>query len=116
MAQRTMRTMIEVSHQVPDNHTHNGIVLFENLGKDALLAVPAPLTASSSYDHLATFIRSAPEPQKHALFRRLGRTLQSVVSDSPIWVSTAGAGVAWLHVRLDTRPKYYAYTSYREAI
>jgi len=31
----------------------------------------------------------------------------------PTWLSTAGGGVAWLHVRLDTRPKYYRYNPYR---
>ncbi|MGI9175867.1 MAG: DUF6940 family protein [Rhodothermales bacterium] len=25
-----------------------------------------------------------------------------------MWLSTAGGGVSWLHVRLDSRPKYYA--------
>jgi hypothetical protein len=29
--------------------------------------------------------------------------------------STAGAGVSWLHVRLDDRPKYNGYAPYREA-
>ncbi len=28
-------------------------------------------------------------------------------------VSTNGLGVAWLHVRLDTRPKYYTFQPYR---
>jgi Family of unknown function (DUF6940) len=30
--------------------------------------------------------------------------------------STAGAGVAWLHVRLDDRPKYYGYPPYRRDV
>jgi uncharacterized protein DUF6940 len=29
------------------------------------------------------------------------------------WVSTAGMGVPWLHVRLDTRPTYYRHAAYR---
>ncbi len=32
----------------------------------------------------------------------------------PVWLSTAGAGVSWLHVRLDTRPKYYHHGPYRQ--
>lgn len=31
----------------------------------------------------------------------------------PVWLSTAGAGVPWLHVRLDDHPKYYGYALYR---
>jgi hypothetical protein len=38
--------------------------------------------------------------------RRVGR--------QPVWLSTAGAGVAWLHVRLDDRPKYYGHGPYRQ--
>jgi hypothetical protein len=26
-----------------------------------------------------------------------------------------GIGIYWLHLRLDTKPKYYTYTPYREA-
>jgi len=28
--------------------------------------------------------------------------------------STAGAGVSWLHVRLDDRPKYYGFKPYKK--
>ena len=31
---------------------------------------------------------------------------------TPTWVSTAGGGVAWLHVRLDSAPKYYTHRPY----
>jgi hypothetical protein len=36
------------------------------------------------------------------------------VSTTPVWLSTAGAGVAWLHVRLDDRPKYYSHRPYTD--
>ncbi|MDJ0556079.1 MAG: hypothetical protein QNJ68_16890 [Microcoleaceae cyanobacterium MO_207.B10] len=103
------------------NDVNNGIVVFENLGKDAILVVPSPInsnasferTTFSAYTHLAAFIRSAPDTQKHALWRIVGQTVQKQISDSPLWVSTAGGGVAWLHVRLDSRPKYYGYEMYK---
>ena len=34
-------------------------------------------------------------------------------SDAPAWVSTSGLGVSWLHIRIDTRPKYYSYAPFR---
>ena len=40
--------------------------------------------------------------------------MSQTVNDKPTWLSTAGMGVAWLHVRLDQRPKYYAHRPYRE--
>lgn len=99
---------------------NNGIVVFDNLGKDAILVVPSPRNSNSSwvgtefsaYSHLAAFIRGAPDSQKQALWRIVGQTVQQQISDRPLWVSTAGGGVAWLHIRLDSRPKYYAYKAY----
>ena len=41
--------------------------------------------------------------------------LRRRVGVKPVWLSTAGAGVAWVHVRLDDRPKYYGYDAYRRA-
>lgn len=90
-----------------------GIVAFENLGKDAVLVVPSPQVADVDYSNLATFLRNSPLDQQHALWRVVGRTLEQHISDTPIWLSTAGGGVAWLHVRLDSRPKYYRHKPYR---
>jgi len=38
--------------------------------------------------------------------------LEDRLADTPLWLSTAGLGVSWLHVRLDTRPKYYRHRVY----
>ncbi len=38
-----------------------------------------------------------------------------MIGHTPLWLSTAGGGVAWLHVRLDSRPKYYGYSPYKTA-
>ncbi len=35
------------------------------------------------------------------------------IGEAPMWLSTAGAGVPWLHVRLEDRPKYYGHAAYR---
>jgi hypothetical protein len=91
-----------------------GVVEFSNLGKDAILVVPCPSEPLWAYIHIGTFTRSAPEAQKHALWQLVGGSMQRRLSNIPVWLSTAGAGVAWLHVRLDDRPKYYAYEPYKE--
>ena len=92
---------------------NDGIVVFENLGGDATLVVPSPVDATSDYSHLAAFVRSAPSSQQQSLWRIVGQTVGQQISEQPIWLSTAGGGVAWLHVRLDCRPKYYGYAPYR---
>lgn len=90
------------------------IVVFSNLGKDAILVVPCPKGPASDYGHLAAFLRSAPESQKQALWQEVAEAMIGRIGSKPVWLSTAGAGVSWLHVRLDDRPKYYGYGPYRE--
>jgi hypothetical protein len=92
-----------------------GVVEFPNLGNDAILVVPCPNGPHSAYGHLGAFVRQAPEAQRHALWELVGAAMRRRLSAKPVWLSTAGAGVSWLHVRLDDRPKYYGYSPYREA-
>jgi hypothetical protein len=89
------------------------VVSFPNLGGDAILVVPRPIAAASAYGHMAAFVRQAPEPQKHALWQAVGEAMARRLGTKPVWLSTAGAGVSWLHVRLDDRPKYYGFAPYR---
>lgn len=89
-----------------------GIITFPNLGRDALLIVPCPQNKISAYAHIAVFIREAPEIQKHAMLKCLGREIQHRIGEHALWVNTAGQGVHWLHVRLDSYPKYYSYQPY----
>ena len=89
------------------------IIAFENLGKDAELIVPCPMVTESEYAHFAAFVRNAPESQMHELFVSLANSLENKIGDTPTWVSTSGLGVYWLHIRLDTRPKYYSYQPYK---
>jgi hypothetical protein len=105
----------------PDGHTFANqfaaagdkpVTGFPNLGGDAFLIVPCPLAPTSAYGHLAAFVRSAPDEQNHALWRMVGTTLRQRLGERRLWLSTAGGGVAWVHVRLDTRPKYYGFRAY----
>lgn len=89
------------------------VLTFPNLGGDAVLVVPAPRTETNAYTHLANFLREAPQSQVGAFWYTVGMTMQSRVSNSPTWLSTAGLGVSWLHLRLDSRPKYYRYEPYK---
>lgn len=51
--------------------------------------------------------------QTTSLWRAVSDAIARRIGPRPVWLSTAGAAVAWLHVRLDDRPKYYAYSPYR---
>jgi hypothetical protein len=95
------------------NVSKSGVIAFPNLGKDAVLVVPTQLGPPSAYGHLASFVRHAPEAQKHELWKMVGEAMSRRLNDQPVWLSTAGAGVSWLHVRLDNSPKYYGHEPYR---
>lgn len=90
------------------------VVSFENLSGDAVLVVPTPIVPAADYGHLAAFLRNAPATQIQALWQRVGLDMSRRLNDEPLWLSTAGMGVPWLHVRLDSRPKYYGYQPYAQ--
>lgn len=97
------------AHFIPSQ----AVATFPNLGGDALLVAPAPHGSPAAYAHLAAFARGAPTDQQHALWQAVGTAAAGRLSSGPIWLSTSGLGVAWLHVRLEERPKYYTYAPYR---
>lgn len=89
------------------------VVNFPNLGKNATLIVPCPIAKEDAYTHLGRFSASAPQDQQIALWKRVGELGLEQLSDNKLWISTHGLGVYWLHIRLDTYPKYYHYKKYK---
>ncbi len=90
------------------------VVSFPNLGGDSLMIVPCPCSEFDVYGHFASFLRGAPQSQITDMWRTIGREVSARIDDTPKWLSTAGGGVAWLHVRLDSRPKYYHHSPYKD--
>jgi len=90
------------------------IVIFPNLGKDAMLVVPTPNSDDANYAHLSKFIRNAPAAQLDELWWKLGKSYKKMIGENKLWLSTAGLGVSWLHLRIDSRPKYYRYAAYKK--
>lgn len=98
-------------------HSEEQVVDFRNIGKDARLVVPTKQTNQAIYNHLGRFIRLAAQQQIIATFNRIGSTvLEEIDQQKLIWLNTAGLGVIWLHIRMDTRPKYYKTTRYKASI
>lgn len=86
---------------------------FPNLGGDAHLIAPTPEIEPQYYSHLGSFVRRAPSEQRDAFWQRVGECYAEATENGKRWLSTAGMGVYWLHVRVDRRPKYYRHASYR---
>lgn len=88
------------------------IAVFDNLGGDARLIAPAPIQRDLNYSHIGVFTKNAPMKQQHALWQKTGEVTGALLTERLLWLNTAGGGVAWLHVRLDSRPKYYRHRPY----
>ena len=91
---------------------------FDNLGGDARLVAPRKTQIgakdSKVYAHLASFVRGATEYQIADLWRLAASEYVRAVQSDKTWFSTNGMGVAWLHVRLDSHPKYYQYAPFKD--
>ena len=109
LAQRRPNLSAFAAHFAPDE----SVVTFDNLGKDARLIVPCPQADPSAYPHLAAFLRLGPAAQQRQFWRCVGTHIAQCLGPQPTWLSTSGLGVSWLHVRLDSQPKYYCYHPYR---
>lgn len=85
-------------------------VRFSNLRADAELVAPSPQGKDlSAFTHLANFVRRANPDQQQAFWQLIGKAAQELIQEQACWLSTSGLGVHWLHVRFDTRPKYYTH-------
>jgi hypothetical protein len=104
------------------------VIVFPNIGRNAILVVPCPLVGPNqraendrnaseefqfNYCHLSSFLRSGPPTQIDRFWIQVSTALHSRLSAKPVWLSTAGGGVPWLHVRMDDSPKYYAHKPFK---
>lgn len=100
-------------HMQPyDEREH--VLVFDNLGRDAKLIVPSA-PGEVDFRDLARFLANASETHVHLFWSRVGEVMENALSEDPVWLSVNGAGVAWLHVRVDKRPKYYLHAPYKHA-
>lgn len=110
----------QLSRVSPDSTTFDSyfssdsdVVTFPNLGGDAGLVVPCPVADRSVYTQIGSFVRGAPKHQIKEFWKRVGNEMLENIQQEPRWLSTSGLGVYWLHVRIDSVPKYYQTESYK---
>ncbi len=92
------------------------VVVIDNLGGDARLVIPAARAETQIYTDIASFARNAPKTQRDALWQATARAVKESLAQQDVWLSTSGWGVAWLHIQLDQRPKYYTHAPYRDGV
>lgn len=121
-------TAFEEQFRSIPHEANDAAISFVNLGRDATLVVPCPTENGSSRSHkypqymthIASFHQEASDDHVFNLWRTIGDTFLRVLEEEPdrnrrFWLSTSGLGVSWLHVRIDTKPKYYNYVEYKIA-
>ena len=87
--------------------------VFDNLGGDARMIVPTGNDGEKGYAHLMDFVRTASSAELHHFWKTVAEELNQLILYRPVYLNTHGLGVSWLHVRLDSRPKYYSFRAYR---
>lgn len=99
------------------NDKKHHVAHFDNIGKDAHLVSPCPIAGKDkNYLSLASFSRTAPLEQQHHLWMTVAEQAENIIrnkGNAGTWLSTSGLGVPWLHVRLDSIPKYYHHQDYK---
>ena len=86
-------------------------ISFPNLSGDTVLVVPTPVTGQT-YTTLREFLQHAPAAQQRALWKEVARQARAAMrKHSRVWISTHGLGVAFLHVRICSHPKYYNHSA-----
>ena len=98
--------------------TRSAIATFPNRRRDAMLVAPRRIGSAerTAYSNLASFVRAAPPGQQAALWAAVAeefRRALMVQPARPLWLSTDGRAVPWLHVRIDTASRHIKYEPYR---
>lgn len=88
------------------------VVSFYNLSKTSLLIIPYPKKDKDNkyknYKTLKDFIDNSPKSQQIKLWKKVSSCIKKMLKkNNKIWVSTHGLGIPYLHIRIDTNPKYY---------
>jgi len=97
-------------------------VSFLNLDQTSTLIAPKAIQPLKDiYTDIGKFIRNAPEQEIICFWQLVLREFKKSVGrleadgdKGSIWLSTSGMGVAWLHMRIDRRPKYYTFRAFAE--
>ncbi len=95
------------------NEINKSVVVFDNISGDCKLISPVPDIMNDKYmGHIMSQIKYGNTDTTHQLLKTLGDIVSAYNNDKPLYVSTHGYGVPWLHLRLCDKPKYYHQKEY----
>lgn len=92
------------------HYVENRQFVFWNPTHTTRLVIPTP-RRGKNFAHLAKFMREASLKDQRTFWRRVANAIEeertSLGQNEHLYISTHGRGVAFLHVRIERRPKYY---------
>lgn len=110
----SFRAQFEKTQIQTDSGLTSTTITFANLGQNAILIAPIPSQISGvNHCHLGSYLRTADQTSGLELWQAIGVAMKDRINHKPVWLNTAGGSVAWLHVRLDDRPKYYHHSDFK---
>ena len=91
-----------------------GSISFPNPNKTSRLIIPCP-QCLNKFGHLGHFIKYSDDETWSKLWKKVAEELEKQIKppSKGVWLSTHGLGVPWLHIRIDTTPKYYKTESFK---
>ena len=76
------------------------VISFPNIGRNAQLVVPTPQSESTNYIHIGHFFKADLSTQQSLFLQKVGEQMSAHINPNPLWLSTSGLGVYWLHACL----------------
>lgn len=102
-----MRQSYDAFKQHINNSTDEYVTYFLNLSKKSMLIVPMP-QSGKIFTTLKDFMDNASDTQQKRFWNMVAvQAIEMKEKHGKVWISTHGLGVPYLHVRIDTFPKYY---------
>lgn len=102
-------------HNLPNGKKKPAIGTY-NLGKDAKLIVPT-IVKDKNFTNIYHFMKNADIEQQKALWKLVIKETNNMLKKHDnIWINTQGLGDHYLHIRLDTKPKYYEQSKLKNII
>ena len=98
-------------HIKDSNDEH--VTSFFNLSKSSMLVIPMP-RKGKIFTTLKDFMDNASEKQQQKFWNIVAvKAIEMNKQHGKVWISSHGLGVPYLHIRIDTYPKYYVTTKFK---
>lgn len=78
-----------------------------NLSKDAVMVIPT-IRKGKDFTNLYFFMKNADEKQQKSLWKHVVKESNKLLKKfDRLWINSPNLAVHYLHIRIDTKPKYY---------